>query len=216
MPISRDQYSRKATRDVKSAMAQALARHLEGLEFFNPSRFQFAAVFDEWPSYLDRYVPPSACVLPTSAKYADALFTPTLLEDTWEVKGEAGFGLYKLAEMDVDMEVSIRCAHVSERDAVMLGVEQSFVFPELLMSEAFGPRYGIMLPLPDYYGLCARFALSASRVIDDEDHAIREQRDAVFTVSAQASVVRVGPVYPLNLKIQIMTDVDVSIDVVAP
>ena len=205
MPISLDQYSRKATIDVRSAMALAVARHLRGLEFFNPSRFQFSEVFEEWPSYLSRYVPPAACVLPTAAKYGDALLTPALCEDTWEVKGEAGFGLYKLSELEVDLEVSIRAAHTSEREAIILGVEQSFVDVGLLMTETSG-RYGILLDMPEYYGTQCRLSLSSSRVMDDEDRAIREQRDCVLTLQAQASVFRVGRVYPLNLTIRQMVE----------
>jgi hypothetical protein len=203
MPITRDQYSRAATRDVRAAMALALARHLKGLTFFNAGApYGFAQVFDEWPSYVDRYVPPSACVLPTGWKYGDWAFTPTLLEDTWEIAGEPGFGLYKLSEIEVDMEVSIRTDHVVMREQVVLGVEESFVDSGLLMTEISG-RYGLILPLPEYYGLSARFALSAARVIDDEDKAMREQRNAVFTISAQAPQVRVGAVYPLNLKVTV-------------
>lgn len=203
MAITREQYSRKATRDARGAMALALARHLAGLKFFNPAMFQFVRVFAEWPSQLDRYIPPSAVVLPSAWKYADWAFTPHLLEDTWENPGEAGFGLYKLSEIEVELEVSVRTNHVSEREAVILGVEESFVDPELLMSEKYGGRYGLLLDLPEYYNLTARFALQSARVIDDEDRAMREQRDAVFVISAQAPQVRVGPVNPLRLTVRV-------------
>lgn len=202
MPISQAQYSRRASRDVRSAIAAAIARHLEAITFFNSGgAFRLAAVFDEWPSYLDRYVAPSACVLPSSWRYVDALMTPTLMEDTWEVKGEPGFGLYKLSEVDLELEVSMRTSNVVEREQLILGIEESFQAPGLLMNEASGPRYGLILPLPDYYGLTARVSLMDFRVIDDEERAHREQRDAVVRVSAQAAQVKVGPVFPLGLTI---------------
>lgn len=202
MPISRAQYSRTATRDVRSAMAAVMRRHLEDLRFFNSGgQFRFAEVFEEWPSYMNRYVAPSACVLPSSWKYVDWADTPTLMEDTWEVKGEPGFGLYKLSEVDLELELSIRTNNTVEREQIILGVEESFVAPGLLMNEAAGPRYGVILVMPDYYGLQARYSIMESRIIDDEERAHREQRDVVFRISAQAAQVKVGPVFPLNLKI---------------
>lgn len=188
-------------------MALALARHLEDQRFYlSTGVFTFAAVFDEWPSYLDRFVPPSACVLPGAWQYTDWSMTPRLLEDTWEVQGEPGFGLYKLSETEVEFEISMRSSNAAERDAIILGLEESFKAPGLLMDEQQGPRYGIMLPLPEYYGLDARFALQGARVIDDEERAMRENRDAVMTISGQAPQVAVGPVFPLNLRIRLEVD----------
>jgi len=39
-------------------------------------------------------------------------------------------------------------------------------------------------------------------VIDSEDQAIREQRDAVMTISAQADKVVLRPVFPMSLTIK--------------
>ena len=207
MPITLEQYSRTAVRSARDAMALALRHHLEGLVFkLAGGTFKLATVFDEWPAYLDRYVPPCACVLPNEWRYADWSFTPKLLEDTWEVSGEPGFGLYKLSEIETDFEISLRTNNPAERDALIEGIEESFVAPRVLMDDAQGPRYGLILQLPEYYGLAARFALQSARVIDDEERTMREQRDAVLTVSSQAPQVRVGPVYPLNLKIRLSID----------
>jgi hypothetical protein len=185
-------------------MGLALRRHLEVLQFQNAGAiFGFNEVFDEWPSYIQRYVPPAACVLPGSWEYGDWSFTPTLLEDTWEVRGEPGFGLYKLSELSANFEVSIRANSNAERSSLIQGIEESFVAPRLLMDDPAGARYGVFLPLPEYYGLEARFALLSARNMDTEDSALREHRDAVFVVSGQAPQVRVGPVFPLNLTIQL-------------
>lgn len=188
-------------------MALAMRRHLEGLQFFNANgSFQFAQVFEEWPSYIDRYVPPSACVLPGEWKYSDWAYTEHLLEDTWEVRGEPGFGLYKLAEIECDLEISLRTNSIAEREVIVLGIEESFMANGLLMNDAAGPRYGILLPMPEYYGLSARFALTDARVIDDEERSMREQRDAVLVISGQAPHVKVGPVFPLKLRIRLEVD----------
>ena len=202
------QYSRTATLDLRSAMALSLARFLRDKVFFNPGQFQFAQVFEDWPSYLKRFVSPSACVLPGSWIYADALMTPHLLEKTVEPMNEAGemlaegFGLYKLSEMEVTLEVSLRASSVAERSSIILGLEDKFRAPRLLMDDAAGPRYGIIVEMPEYYGMCARFALQSARVVDDEDRAMREQRDAVFVISGQAPQVTVGPVAPLSVVIR--------------
>lgn len=202
--FTEDLYSRRASRNVRAALALALRRHLEGLDFdAGGNVFRFAQVFDDWPSFLERYVPPSACVLPGRTTYLDALMTPTLLEDTWEPQGQQGFGLYKLSEVSLDLEVSFRAPTVAERDAILHGLEDSFVSGQILMDQVNGPRYGRLLEMPEYYGLCGRFALASSQVIDDPDHALREQRDAIVTVSAQAAHVKLGPVYPFNLTFQI-------------
>ena len=202
MPFTIEQFSKKASRDVRSSMALALARHARGLVFNSGAGpFQFAEVFEEWPSYLKRYIAPSACVLPGSWTYGDAYLTPTLIENTWEPAGEQGFGLYKQTEIQVELELSMRTNSVAEREAILLVVESAFRHPQLLMSEQ-GGRNGILLPMPEYYGCLARFALVAGRVIDDEDRAVRENRDAILTISAQATQVVVGPVAPLSLKVR--------------
>src|SRR3989442_10911186 len=107
-----DQFSRKATRSNREAMALALRRHLETQSFtLAGGAFTFAQVFDDWPTYISRLVPPSACVLPGSWRYGDWSFSPKLLEDTVEppvtVDGMAGsgFGLYKTAEVECDLEI---------------------------------------------------------------------------------------------------------------
>jgi hypothetical protein len=195
-----DQYSRKASMAIRPAMAVALARHLAGLTFQFGVRF--TGVFSEWPSFVKRYRPPCACVLPSSWALGGWM-TPTLLEDTWEPQGAQGFGLYKTGESETELEISIATTSQDERAILEQGVEDAFTDPQALMSEQRGPRNAILLPMPEYYGLNARFSYLRGRSIDDDDSAMREKRNVVITVSAQASKVRVGPVYPLALTIQV-------------
>lgn len=198
--FTRDQYSRKATKDVRDAAATALARYLRTLKF--DSGVQFTAVHDSWPSYSQRYQPPSACVLPNSWKYGPWGTAPKLLEWSWEPQGEQGFGLEKTSELEMELEISIATNSPEERAILLLGVEDAFIDPQGLMSEQRGPRNAILLPMPEYYGLSARFNLLGGRVNDDQETAMREKRDAVITVSCQASKVRLIPVFPLALTIE--------------
>jgi len=195
--MTRAEYPRKATRDVRNAAALALSRHLMGLTWEGTEHQRFTEVFDEWPAFLNRYQPPAACVLPATWTYGSWEYT--LLEETWEPKGLPGFGLYKTNELECEMEVSIRTTSAAEREVIVLALEDAFQDPQMLMSQKRGPRNSIILPMPEYYGLTARFSLQRGRTIDDPDSAMRERRDAVLTVSVQASKVKVGPVYPMAL-----------------
>jgi hypothetical protein len=67
--------------------------------------------------------------------------------------------------------------------------------------ELTGPRYGLVVPLPEYYGINGRFALLAGSVIDNEETAMRDKRDAAFTISASAPKVQVGPVWPMAIAV---------------
>lgn len=221
MAFERSDFSRVATRDLRSSMAEALALHLEDMEFDSGAGvMQLAQVFTEWPSYIQRYIAPSACVLPGTWVYADAYLTPTLMESTWEPQTEdgtptkeSGYGLYKVAEMEVVLEASFRTSSTAEREAIILAAESIFQAPLLLMDEQKGARNAVILEMPSYYGLCARFALTGGRVIDDEDRAMRENRDAVLTIKAEATQVVVGPVSPLNVKVkQVVGGPEVDID----
>src|SRR5882672_7368205 len=99
---SPDQFSRKQTLDLESAMAKSIADLLRAQEFVGPGgqgTIRFNEVFPEWPTSNDRYIASAACVQPLNPiVYEDARLTPSLLEDTWEPKGMRGFGLYALAE----------------------------------------------------------------------------------------------------------------------
>jgi len=199
--MPRESYSRSASQDVRAAMGSALARYIEGLSFDTGDGGQplkFAAVFSEWPSYLDRNVDPSACVLPGSWKYGPALLTPAFIEGTWEPVGMPGWGLWKTAEAEVEFELSLRATSPAERERLILGIEDAF--------QTTGREVNrILLELPTYYGLTARYSLLSGRVIDNEDQAMREQRDAVLTISAQADKVVLQPVTPLALNITIQS-----------
>lgn len=193
MPLA--QYSHTASLDVRGALAMALRRHIEQLSFAGSQAQRFAEVFEEWPSFNDSEVAPVACVLPGDWKYGDAHMTPRLLEDTWEPKGMPGWCLYKTAELMCEFQLSIRTNLPAERPILIRAIEESF-------QHGTEERYGIIIDLPEYYQLTGRFVLLGGSVIDNEDAAMREKRDAVFTISATAPKVQVMPVWPMALSIR--------------
>jgi hypothetical protein len=193
-----DQYSRRATMDVRDACAAALKRHIEGLRFAGAQGTdRFSAVDDDWPTYNERYTPPQACVEPGPWKYGASSMVPQLLEDTWEPFGQIGFGLWKVAELEADFTLACRTNLPAERKVLVKAIEDAFEGK----GQEIGERYGLILPLPEYYGLKVRFAVTGGQIIDNEDKAARSQKDAMFTISAQASKVQVRPVFPMALKI---------------
>ena len=194
MPLA--QFSRKASIGVRNALAVALGRLVSSLTFPGSQAQTFAAVYDEWPDFLDTGVFPAACILPGEFRYADSQMTPRLLEDTWEPKGMPGWGLQKTAELQTEFQLVIRTNLTGERAQLMQAIEDLFQPVDNTM-DLTGPRYGLVVPLPEYYNLNGRFALLAGAVIDNEDTAMREKRDAAFTISASAPKVQVAPVWPM-------------------
>lgn len=204
------QFSRTQTLDLRLALAAALARHLADQTFNAGGRsFGFAEVYDEWPRWTDSYVAPAAVVLPDEEiTYADARLTPTLLEDTWEPQdstgtplGLPGWGLYELADGELDLQVNVRAPTGGERTAIVKGIETSFVPTRVTSDYGEGARYGILLDLPEYFGLQGRFSLQSTRVLDDPEATTRNQREAIMVVRAQAPQVKVGIVQPFKLRV---------------
>ena len=198
MPLA--QFSRKASIGVRNALAVALGRLVQGVTFAGSQAQNFASVYDEWPDFLETGVFPAACVLPGEFRYADSQMTPRLLEETWEPKGMPGWGLQKTAELQTEFQLVVRTNLPGERSQLMQAIEDLFQPVDNLMDQT-GPRYGLVVPLPEYYGITGRFALLAGAVIDNEDTAMREKRDAAFTLSASAPKVQVVPVWPMAISV---------------
>ena len=193
MPL--ELFSRKASLDVRDAMANALRKLIEDLQFAGSQANEFAEVYDEWPSFNEAGVFPAACVMPGDFKYTDSYLTPRLLEETWEPAGQPGWALFKTAELQCDFQLMVRTNLVAERAVLMRAVEDAF-------QDGLIQRYGRLVPLPTYYGLAARLVLMGGAVLDNEDAAMREKRDAAFTITAYAPKVQVMPVWPMALEIR--------------
>lgn len=208
-------YSRKATMDARDALAMALRRHVESLRFTGCQADRFAEVFDEWPSFNEGMVVPAAAVLPGEFRYDAWSLSPHLIEETWEPTGKPGWGLYQTAEVAAELQLDIRTNQIFERPILMRAIEDSFQAPNMLMDNT-AARYGLLLDMPEYYGLKGRFAILSGSVIDNEDAAMREKRDAIFTISARVPKVQVGPVWPMAIQVRktILTGADTITSVI--
>lgn len=188
-------------------MRAAVSALLTGKEFPGPgdggAPIKFSQVFDEWPTSNDRYVTPAACVLPAGKLvYADARLTPTLLEETWEPRGGAGLGLYALAEGEKDFEVQVRAVSKAERRALVAGIEDLLTSEPGVLTNPRGAKYGVLRPMPEYWGLDVRLSLQDKGLDDTEDAAQKNRWEATFTVRAQALLVKLDTVVPFTVTIR--------------
>ena len=204
-----DQYSKSASMDVRDACALALSRVIKCIDRqIAGERVKFNHVFDEWADFEDKVDPPTACVLPPPEWTYDDTGQVRLLEsDTIETlagtvpAGEPpSFGLYKTAEMLDRFTLAIRCGSTAQRSLYKLAVEEVFQTRHLTM-DPDGEKYGLKLPLPEYWGVTARVSLLAGANTDNEDLAARNQREASFTISMQAPKVQLGAVWPMDFTI---------------
>ena len=198
--ITPEQYSRQKRTDIRSAMARALQTHLRELRIQTGSGLVgFGAVHDAWPDPEDTYQAPcTATVLPSGYDILSAGMAPALLDDTWEPRGQPGLALYKTGEVGANFDIGIRCPTDNERSLFVAAIEDAWITAGILM-EGPGMRYGILLPMPDYWDVCMVASLRSVRLSDDEDHAIRNRREATITVFGTAPVVKLGPVQPLKI-----------------
>ena len=194
-------YSQSACMDVRDACALALARVIEAIDRdIGGQRVHFTHVFDEWPTQEDKYDPPAACVMaPPEWTYSDSGGAPKLLEDSIESKDTGAndppsFGLYKTAEMIDEFGLQIRAGSTAMRSLLKLAIEDAFQTRNVTMNPSV-PPYGLLLDLPEYWGLTARAALQKGSNSDSEDAALRNQREASFVISMQAPKVQLGAVY---------------------
>ena len=125
---------------------------------------------------------------------------PHLLEDTVEMGDAYGYGLYKSAEMLDEFTLQIRATTSAQRSLLKLAIEDAFQTPNV-MQDPQGQRYGLLLDLPEYWGLKARASLLSGSNSDSDDAAMRNQREATFVISMQADKVQLGEVYPMALTV---------------
>lgn len=215
MPLFlREQFSRTASLDLETAIAKALTGTISR-PFIGPGgkgKVVFAQVFEDWATFEDDFVSPSAVVMPDGELlYGPSQLVPSLIEETWEPKGEQGFGLYVLSEATKDFTVVIRSSNQAERNALKAGVEGAFVAPEVNIAPRLGERYGTVVDMPEYWGLPVALKLVGSRKLDDADAASKNIWETEFRITAQARHVVLGPVVPFSVKIRRL---DVGSDVV--
>jgi hypothetical protein len=203
--ISPEQFSRKATTDLETAISLAVARAVSG-QFTGPGgagKIAFTQVFEDWPSFESYYVPPSAVILPDEPLvFGPSQLVPRLLEETWEPVGEPGLGLYELAEASREIGLQYRAGTAAERNALKAGLETAFVAPEVTLAPVNGARYGALVPMPEYWGLTARLAIVDSIKLDDADSAAQNRWEGRVTIRAQAKLVKLAIVQPFRVRIR--------------
>lgn len=206
--ITAAQFSRKQTTDLETAISMAVMRTIDrdypGVG--GQGTLRFLALHEDWPSFENSDIVPSACVLPDGdLKYGPSHPTPTLMEDTWEPVGERGLGLYVLSEASRDFELTFRGQTLEERNALKAALETAFEDPAVenatVMMPPTGARYGIVVEMPEYWGLTCRLTLLASRKLDDADTAAKNIHEGRLVLRAEARHVKLGPVSPFRLKI---------------
>lgn len=210
MPVlTREQYSRKQTVDLETALALAVLRVInktyQGPGGFGALRFE--QLYEDWPSFEDADIVPSAVVMPDAPLlYGPSHPVPRLLEDTWENRGEPGLGLYQLSEATREFDVQFRGSTTAERNALKAGLEGIFVDDRLLIAPKMGARYGVLEAMPEYWGLTARLVLLSSVKLDDQESAAKNIAEGRVTVKAYAPHVRLGLVQPFKAIVRLVTD----------
>jgi hypothetical protein len=214
---------RSATMDVGSAMATALARLVGRASIASPGSagtpLRFKDVLTDWATFDDRNVYPTACVVSEAEiRYDESRLTPGLLEETWARRGEPGLGLYKEAEGTTEFKVFLRAPTKKERSAVVLAVETLFSRPASVGIGMQPPRrrgdsrvdvaarYGVLEPMPEYWGLSVRLSTEGTTKLDGADAASKNRWEAFMRVSAQASKVRLDRVVPAQLRVRTTVD----------
>ena len=217
--FTKEQFSRTQTEDLETAIGLAVLRILKR-EFPGPGGegvIRINDFFEDWADMNQNFVDPSAAILPNDElKYGPSHPTPRFLEDTWEPKGEQGFGLTELSEASREFEVSIRTTNAASRSALKAGIETAFQDPRGLLvlkgtteigatRTAGGDRYGVVVEaMPEYWNLGCRITLLGSRKIDDADSAAKEIWEARFRLRAEAPHVVLQVMQPFKARIRVI------------
>lgn len=204
--ITPEQYSRKQSEDLETSISLAVVQTIGKQQFTGPGgvgKIGFTQVFEDWPSFEQSYVFPTAAILPDAPLvYGPSHMTPRLLEDTWEPRGEPGLGLYELCEASRDLTLQYRAGSAQERNALKAGLETSFIVPEVIVAPVQGPRYGVLVIMPEYWGLTVRLAIADSIKLDDAESAVQNRWEGRATIKAQAKLVKLAFVPPFRVRIK--------------
>ena len=200
------QYSRKQTLDLETAMGAAVLRAIDR-EYPGPGgekTIRFRQLFEDWPAFEDNHVGPAAVVLPgNDITYGPTHPTPKLLEETWETPGQAGLGLYELSEATREFDVQFRAATTAERNALKAGLESLFA---TIGPPPDGTFNGLQVALTEYWGLTGYVSLLRSRKLDDQETVAKNINEGRITVTVTAPLVALRPVQPFRVRIKLYVD----------
>lgn len=164
--------------DVRTAIARGLKEYLEQLTWVASGGrlHRFAEVFDTWAQAeaAARY-PSAAVVAYGDGDYDASSFTPVAYEVA------EGVGLAKVAELKIDMEISVYATDNRQRAALVA-----------MLESALNPvdwMYGMRLELPHYFGSRATFEPTPMRYYDSPEEAIRRFRRAGVMIRCSTPVI---------------------------
>lgn len=217
--FTKEQFSRSQSEDLETAIALAvkavLARDFPGPGGIGSIKIE--EFFEDWADMTENFVNPSAAILPNDElKYGPSHPTPRFLEDTWEPKGEQGFGLSELSEASREFEVAVLASEAAERNALKAGIETAFQDPRGLLvvkgpapigetMTGGGNRSGVLVQaMPEYWSLPCRLTLLASRKLDDADSVSKKNFEARFRLRAEAPHVILQPMQPFRLRLTVI------------
>lgn len=208
MSRTKEEFPRRATRDLRASMAEALAIHVRAMEFDSGGRrFRLKQVFDSWADWPDKQDWAGAAVLPDEAlKYGKTQRQAQLLEETWWPRGEAGWGLYQICEATCDVQLLVKAPTDGERGAIVAGLEGAFLASGASSADVGGRSGGALLPMPSYWGLSAYFSLVEARILDDPETAARGRNEAMFLLRASAPQVKLDAVRPFQARVTQVTE----------
>jgi hypothetical protein len=204
----RGRYSRQQKCDLETALGRAVLAVVDR-EFPGPGgngTCRFRRVFDDWASFDDQFVNPSACVLPETELLYEPAKNVRVIEGTWEREGEMGLGLYKLGEATREFEIAIRAETAALRNALKAGLEQVFIEERVTLAPINGSRSYLVSEMPDYWGLECAFTLLGSRKLDDGETGTRRISEARIRLSGWGTWAKLALVQPFRPRTRVIED----------
>lgn len=210
--------------DPEQAIMAAVRVYLEGLEFSingrigpvlaPPTPFRLAEVLDEWPEpgHAPRY-PAVSLSLPTAPVLAHKLGGPSALEDTWglfdcEDKGIKQTVLWKLGELDTELQIDLWASDVPMREALL-----ARVLTALVPGEATSRL--LLTGTPFYWSRPVRVQLLGYRRIDENEAVYANERRAIVTANVSMDVVDLRCATALDPRVQ-LTQLGPTVEITDP
>ena len=209
-------YPHKKARDLRSAMAEALAEFVRTITFTYPYSAQptsLGAVYKEWAEFERKALSsggplPVAAVLPDRVTEADSSLVPRLLEETWcqTSDGTQGLGLFAVSTKEMPAVLMVRAYSKPQRQAIISAVEDAF-FDLPVPGKTGNPfRYGKVLDMPSYYDRTVTFSLENHQLLDNASSAAENRWMVQFELTGIAEHVLPCRVPALDARVSLVVD----------
>lgn len=160
----------------------------------------------EWPDNEDDLNSPSIAVIPAQAKYDPIGLTNYVDEDSLDVFGR-GTVLQAVDEYQEQIKLEVHASHVSERRALLAGLETAFQPTEFMA--------GVRFKMPSYFGQIVTFGLLTRELVEGPDSA-KNRRKATVTLDMRFVVVSLQNVAKMtpHVRLDVDSDADTGVEVV--